>query len=404
MSIPHFSWMPAETMHATTPSTRTRFVMFAAAMLLLGLLGIAYRDLPTRMFVADDFEWLVAVRDTTPAQLVQAFDPSQQEHFYRPLVWLLFYSQWQLFGSDPTGYHGLSLTLHLLNAALLGLLAWRLIGRPEAALVAAGVLLLHPAPFEAVTWVAAQSELLAALLLLAAAHAWISPTFRNGVLAVLLLALALLAKESAVIGLCLMLLAGYGAGRPLMYGRSLAALLLTLGYLLIQAQVVMRNYLVQDDEYGLGAQILLNPLRSLGLVAAPLPGSGDGAAWWLIPVGVIVAFIVSLATWRSGLALRVGVAALLITLIPTAPFASPPDSRYFYLPVAMAALLLAGWIIHLHRPWQHMLVVGLVLAAALASVELRSREVQFAVDAGPGTSLWRLAQAECGAAQLNRML
>jgi hypothetical protein len=37
--------------------------------------------------------------------------------------------------------------------------------------------------------------------------------------------------------------------------------------------------------------------------------------------------------------------ALGLTLLPTAPFVSPPDSRYLYLPVMATALLAVFWIL-----------------------------------------------------------
>src|SRR4030095_9852011 len=58
----------------------------------------------------------------------KAFDPGAQSHFYRPLIWLLFWAQTRAFGIDPRGFHTVSLALHLLNAFLLGWLFYRLTG------------------------------------------------------------------------------------------------------------------------------------------------------------------------------------------------------------------------------------------------------------------------------------
>lgn len=107
----------------------------ATAPLLAGLAALAiaaialnaYRDLLGRPFAADDYQWLLAVRGLSAGQVVlRAFDAGAQSHFYRPLVWLLVWAQWWMFDLEPAGYHVVSLALHLLNAALAGLLAYRL--------------------------------------------------------------------------------------------------------------------------------------------------------------------------------------------------------------------------------------------------------------------------------------
>lgn len=461
----------------------------ATAPLLAGLAALAiaaialnaYRDLLGRPFAADDYQWLLAVRGLGAGQVVQrAFDAGAQSHFYRPLVWLLVWAQWRMFDLDPVGYHVVSLALHLLNAALVGLLAYRLQiadCRSQAApgarqstvynrqstipIVAMAIVALHPAPFEAVTWISAQSELLAATLLLAAQHLWlpkradkeirrqedqahtpmvsVSPGLLVSTLAY---GLALLAKESAVIGLPLLLLAGRSNVQPLKRSTVqrlapyLLPTLITLAYVALQISVERRNYLLRQGGYGLGPQLVLNPLRSLALVVAPLPGSEHADAAWLVPMGAIVALI--LLAWlalnvRSVIVVRQPqstiyylrsalILALGLTLLPTAPFASPPDSRYLYLPVIAAALLAActmydlqatigsrPLIVHRRAKIAHWsLVAGrwlLVICLAWWSAgELRAREGRFAAGAGPGGSLWRLATSVCAEGQPERMV
>ena len=447
----------------------------------------AYRELFARPFAADDYQWLLNVRDLSAAQLARAaFDPAAQTHFYRPLVWLIFWLQVRAFDLDPRGFHAVSLALHLLNAALAGWFAWRIAGerrptlrqargRPNdeqrttnddqqsgrfarlaGALVAGALVALHPAPFEAIVWVSAQSELLAAALLLAALHLWLGRAITderrttNGeggqesidrqrlvlggqwsvvsghvVLATLALALALLAKESAVIGLPLLALFGWGVRPPAAAGgwrRWLQPLalpaLLTGAYLALQVAVERRNYLLQAGGYGLGPQIILNPLRSLALLVAPLTGTEHADNTWLVPVGAILtlALLAALAwcAWHGG---RLPVAlqlALALTLLPTAPFTSPPDSRYLYLPLIMAALIVALVIsrVPIGRvaalPARVALGVGaLALALALAgwaSNELHLREWRFSAGAGPGGSLWQLATQVCAQGRPERMV
>src|SRR4051812_4001253 len=98
-----------------------------AALAIVALTLYAYRELPARPFAADDYQWLLNVRGLSFGEVMRkAFDPGAQSHFYRPLVWLLFWAQARAFGLDPRGFHAVSLALHLLNAGLLGTLVYRL--------------------------------------------------------------------------------------------------------------------------------------------------------------------------------------------------------------------------------------------------------------------------------------
>ena len=465
------------------PSMRRTLSIMLLALAIAALTLYTYRELPARLFAADDYQWLLNVRGLSFGQVVRrAFDAGAQTHFYRPLVWLLFWAQARAFDLDPRGYHAVSLGLHLLNAGLLGLLAYRLqivncrlqivsnarqstIYNLQFAILAAAFVALHPAPFEAVVWISAQSELLAAALLLVALHLWLSrrPTTddrratadrssgindrppiwsavggRSSLLATLALALALLAKESAVIGLPLLVLiersnvetacpepaGGFKRSNVQRLAPYLLPSLITVGYIALQFIVERRNYLLEQGGYGLGWQIVLNPLRSLALVVAPLAGTEHADAAWLVPVGALVGLILLAILVRGPWGARWLVLALGLTLLPTAPFAAPPNSRYLYLPVMVAALLLGFGLDerrrtkderslpHDLRPWSFVFRRGLVLGSwflVLASIwwsagELHEREWRFAAGAGPGGSLWRLADSVCHERRPDRMI
>jgi hypothetical protein len=410
----------------------------AAALAGLALLLYAYRGLAERPFAADDYQWLLNVRGLGFGQVVRAaFDAGAQSHFYRPLIWLLFWRQSQLFGLEPRGYHQVSLALHVLNAVLLATLAWRLGAGRWSGLLAAIFALLHPAPFEAIVWISAQSELLAAGLLLAMLHLWRWPSRFAPLLATVALGLALLAKESAVIGLPLLVLLGrpatgdgQGSGGTAIAGLRLGArlrsaavryalpTLLTLAYLALQISVEQRNYLLRGG-YGLGPQLLANPLRSLALLVAPLPGTEHADALWLLPLGALIALglLALFAYGRWGT--RRLLLALLLTLLPAAPFASPPDSRYLYLPVLATALLLAfshderrelpsDPDARQSRTRRHWLLAGglllVVLLACFAARESAAREGRFAAASGPGGSLWHTTTALCREGTPKRVL
>jgi hypothetical protein len=459
----------------TRSNTRWRAVLPAMLALAIAALTLyAYRDLLARPFAADDYQWLLAVRGLSLGDVVaRAFDAGAQSHFYRPLAWLQFWAQGRAFGLDPRGYHAVSLALHLLNAALLGWLAYRVTSDERRAtsdqtatssavgrwsILAAGVVALHPAPFEAITWISAQSELLAAALLLAALHLWLpkqedKEMGRQGevgprlpislsphlLVSTLALGLALLAKESAVIGLPLLVLADSRSDRAIelrgirRYARYLLPALVMAAYVALQVAVERRNYLLRLGGYGPGPQLVLYPLRSLALIVAPLPGTEHADAAWLVTVGAAAAIALIGFTMydvrfrmrrqrnqspvverRSSVRL---VLALALTLLPTAPFASPPDSRYLYLPVMAAALLMAGigqrrktkdkrasspFI--LRRILALVSLLFVLLLAWWSAGELHARENRFAAGAGPGGSLWRLATSVCAEGRPERMV
>src|SRR3954454_15468043 len=105
----------------------TILITAALTVAIVALTLYAYRELPARPFAADDYQWLLNVRGLSFGTVARkAFDPAAQSHFYRPLIWLLFWAQTRAFGLDPRGFHTVSLGLHLLNAGLLGWLFYRL--------------------------------------------------------------------------------------------------------------------------------------------------------------------------------------------------------------------------------------------------------------------------------------
>jgi tetratricopeptide (TPR) repeat protein len=88
-------------------------------------------------------------------------DPS----FYRPvfLLWMRLNSL--ISGLSAWGWHLLSMAKHALVAALVGLLAWKLLRDSWGAVLAALLFALHPAQTESVSWVTVPDPLMAAAVL-----------------------------------------------------------------------------------------------------------------------------------------------------------------------------------------------------------------------------------------------
>jgi len=85
--------------------------------------------------------------------------------FYRPVFLLWARLNFMLAGLSSWGWHLLSIAKHVVVAALLGLLVWRLLRDWRAAFAAAILFALHPAQTESVSWVTVPDPLMTGCLL-----------------------------------------------------------------------------------------------------------------------------------------------------------------------------------------------------------------------------------------------
>jgi tetratricopeptide (TPR) repeat protein len=109
----------------------------------------------------------------------------------RPLTWLSFWADYQLWGRNPAPWHIGNLLLHIANA-LLFWATFQALLPARAAWFAAFFFALHPVQTEAVAYVFARSTLLAAFFCLLSLRLWIAGRHWP---AVGVYALALMAKE-----------------------------------------------------------------------------------------------------------------------------------------------------------------------------------------------------------------
>ena len=117
---------------------------------------------------------------------------------YRPLGILSFALDWRISGGDPRWFHTMNVLWHAAATCLVAALAAELLA-PVAAGIAALLFAVHPVHVEAVSNVVGRLEPMAAVFVLAAliAHR------RSSLVAPAFFAVALLAKESAVVLLAL---------------------------------------------------------------------------------------------------------------------------------------------------------------------------------------------------------
>ncbi len=137
---------------------------------------------------------------------------------WHPLTWLSHMLDVQLFGMKPGMHHLVSVTLHLLNTALLFLVFRQMTGALWRSAFVAALFALHPLHVESVTWIAERKDVLSTLFWILTMWAYVGYTKKPGLrgyLPVLLFfALGLLAKPMLVtLPLMLFLLDYWPLGR-----------------------------------------------------------------------------------------------------------------------------------------------------------------------------------------------
>jgi tetratricopeptide (TPR) repeat protein len=127
--------------------------------------------------------------------------PSDAAPDYYPVTYTLIWLQYQVWGADPSGYHAVSILLHIVNCLLL----WRVLSalRIPAAWLVAALFAVHPVNVPSVAWAAEQKNIFVTLLYLGVVLAWFR--FEDGgkwrwyAVALGLFALGLLCKTTIVV-------------------------------------------------------------------------------------------------------------------------------------------------------------------------------------------------------------
>ena len=184
------------------------FVVFAHAGGLDG--GFVYDDhrfIEQNEAVASLAHPLRFFTDPGSASAAQGIRPD----VWRPLRTFHFAVDRAIFGLAPMGWHLANLALHVANALLVWVLLLRILSgayAPRAALGAAtlcaALFAVHPATVESVAWVSSRGDLLAWTLVLLAFEVLHRPGAARTALGAVLVALACLAKESAVVAFLLL--------------------------------------------------------------------------------------------------------------------------------------------------------------------------------------------------------
>jgi protein O-mannosyl-transferase len=123
-------------------------------------------------------------------------------NFWHPLTLLSYMLDWQLFGSNPAGYHLTNLIFHIANTLLLFLVLKRMTDAVWPSAFAAALFALHPLHVESVAWVSERKDVLSTFFWLLAMWAYLryvkQPGISRYLLILLVFALGLMAKPMLI--------------------------------------------------------------------------------------------------------------------------------------------------------------------------------------------------------------
>lgn len=230
---------------------------------------------------------------TAPDGLKRIWITHETEQYY-PLTFTLYWLEYRLFAGDATGYHLVSVALHLLNAALLFMFL-RMLAQPLAvARVASALFALHPTQVITVAWIAEQKNLLALAFMLLSMIAWVrsSRAAEGGpsrakwwyLASLALFALGMLSK-TAILGLPIALIAldHFMLGAPWKRGALRALPMLILAGLLAAVTLAFEQKFVDK-----AATDWMPDLAQRLQIAGAAPWAYLGRLLW--PAGLSVAY------------------------------------------------------------------------------------------------------------------
>lgn len=205
-------------------------------------------------FVWDDKNYVINTPNVNANFFTQdnAFNSVGQ---YRPIIAIYFSLVHALFGNTAFFYHLLQISLHIAGAAFLFLFFSKFFDK-KISLFASLVFLVHPIQVESVAFIAATAEPLVFLLGMIILQRYIDNLGKNKILIASLFFIALLAKETGILLILLVLL------YCLLFKKERLRYVLTAGAGSIGAYLLMR-FLVGKIYFG---KALIVPIARLSLL------------------------------------------------------------------------------------------------------------------------------------------
>lgn len=376
-----------ESMVKTEKSTDYVLFMLRNAAVFAVCVGLTYwPTLGGWYYHSDDFDLLRRARDFWSIKHPMDFLWQSPDALFTPLSNLLFWTEFQLFHFNHTGYQIVSLLIHWINAILVAGLAYA-VDKDKRLTMLAGILFAVAYPVqEPVSWVTGYVHLLAAVFYVGSLLCYVTWTDSNRVRylvgSLALLFLGILTKEDIITAPALIVLLSFFAFRNKLAKKQvyLSVITFTLIGFLFFLVIILWHARVQDSTvksgiYTIGLHALSNYRYLVGLLFPPpdyipfvsfierlLPSlSLDMYAimvWsLLIPLTFWFAYNIIKGSPLQRL-------ATLLILIAYAPFSITTvgiSLRYLYIPYVGFAILLADLATRLLPRYQRLVIVALSL-------------------------------------------
>ena len=300
---------------------------------------------------------------------------------YRPLRSLSYAIIANVAGKRARAFHFVSLLLHAFSAVALFLVLRRAgcVGWP--ALVGALFWGIHPVTVEVTAWISSLGDVECGLLSLLSILAYAD---RRRVVAIVLLALALLAKEAAVVVPGIWLAWDWFLRREETRANAMRAvgpgLALVIGFLVLRGAVLDARMSQLSEPlggsnanavrtmlagYGFYLSTILFPFGSTADANVPIQTSPTTA----VLLGALLLAGTVAAVFRGPARSRLGFAWFLMALVPASnvlvTLKIPTADRFLYLPLMGCGLIVAEVCARWPAPSRKLVPVGLVLLAAL---------------------------------------
>lgn len=121
---------------------------------------------------------------------------------WHPLTWLLYMLNWQLFGSNPAGYHVVNLVFHIINTLLVFIVLGQMTRSIWPSAFAAALFALHPLHVQSVAWISEFKDMLSTFFWMLTMWAYLRYVNKPGVSryfwTAIFLALGLMSKPMLV--------------------------------------------------------------------------------------------------------------------------------------------------------------------------------------------------------------
>jgi len=356
-------------------------------------------------FVWDD-EFII-VKNPAIRQMTSITDlflsPDVVKSYYRPLNRATYLVDYWLFGMNPSAFHAINITIHLLNVVLFYLACSRMTTNRVSAFIAALIFAVHPINTESVNFISARNNLLSLFFSFASFLLFLRGEEGGrgwSFLSAILFFFGLLCKETALMLLIVIALYTHLARPSFIIAGFREKASILLPYLAsVGVYLLMRWYALNGITgtgplaEGLSGRLILNFYtlpHYLGLFLFPVkltifhvvPKAGFLAAPWLLFAWAAILLALGLIVRWNNRAAILGLFWFGLNYLPIAnivPIPSwPMAERYMYIPGAGLCLVAGEFFGHIYSKYsaKKLMWIGacaIVIALAVLTVK-RNKE------------------------------